>query len=254
MKKLILDKLAELSRLHDIIILYACESGSRAWGFASPDSDYDVRFIYFHKSDWYLSLSEGKDTINLPIDEHELDITGWELRKALRLLKKSNASPLEWIQSPIVYGEVDGFRERFSGLAADFFSPVAVAHHYHSMSLKYTEACLGQAEVKLKSYFYALRTTLAVSWIRKMNTMAPIVFTDMLTLVEAPVRRRIEELMEVKSSEGESYLNASDKLIDKFLSDTTKANGADIKELSTGKGDFNMLNEFFINTVKADWK
>lgn len=254
MKKLILDKLNELSRVHDINILYACESGSRAWGFPSPDSDYDVRFIYVHKPDWYLSLSEGKDTINLPVDEHELDITGWELRKTLRLLKKSNASPLEWIQSPIAYREVDGFRERFSELAADFFSPVAVAHHYHSMSLKYTEACVGKAEVKLKSYFYALRTTLAVSWIRKMNTMAPIVFAGMLALVEVPVRRSIEKLMEIKSRENESYLSASDKLIDKFLSDTTKANGTDIKELNAGKGDFNMLNEFFINTVKADWK
>ncbi len=254
MKKLILDKLSELSRLHDITILYACESGSRAWGFPSPDSDYDIRFIYVHKPDWYLSLSEGKDTINLPIDEYELDITGWELRKALRLLKKSNASPLEWIQSPIIYREVDGFRERFSELSVDFFSPVAVAHHYHSMSLKYTEACVGKAEVKLKSYFYALRTTLAVSWIRKMNTMAPIVFADMLALVEAPVRQRIEDLMEIKSRENESYLGASDRLIDEFLSKTSKANGVDLTELGAGKGDFGLLNEFFIKTVKADYK
>lgn len=254
MKKLILDKLDELSRLHDIKILYACESGSRAWGFPSPDSDYDVRFIYVHKPDWYLSLSEGKDSINLPIDEHELDITGWELRKALRLLKKSNASPLEWIQSPIVYRKVDGFRERFSELSADFFSPVAVAHHYHSMSLKYTEACAGKEEVKLKSYFYALRTTLAVSWIRKMNTMAPVVFADMLALVEAPVRRRIEELMQIKSRENESYLSASDELIDAFLSSGSEANGVNLAGLGAGKGDFTLLNEFFIKAVKGAYK
>ncbi|GAB5525459.1 MAG: nucleotidyltransferase domain-containing protein [Roseivirga sp.] len=252
MKKLILDKLHKLSGLHDIKILYACESGSRAWGFPSPDSDYDVRFIYVHKPDWYLSLAEGKDTINLPIDEHELDITGWELRKALRLLKKSNASPLEWIQSPIVYRKVDGFRERFSELSAALFSPVAVAHHYHSMSLKYVAACVGKEEVKLKSYFYALRTTLAVSWIRKMKVMAPIVFTDMLSLAEAPVRQRIEELMELKSRENESYLSASDKLIDKFLIDAAEANGTDIKELGAGKGDFSALDEFFIKTVKGE--
>ncbi|MCE7995550.1 MAG: nucleotidyltransferase domain-containing protein [Roseivirga sp.] len=254
MKKLILDKLKELSKEHDITMLYACESGSRAWGFPSPDSDYDVRFIYVHKPDWYLSLSEGKDTINLPIDKHELDITGWELRKGLRLLKKSNASPLEWIQSPIVYGEVNGFKQKFSELAADFFSPVAVAHHYHSMSLKYIEACVGKEEVKLKSYFYALRTTLAVSWIRKMNTMAPIVFADMLELVEAPVRRRIEELMEIKSRENESYLSASDKLIDAFLSSTFEANGVKLTELSAGNGDFSVLNDFFIKTVKGGYK
>lgn len=252
MKKLILDRLEELSRLHDITVLYACESGSRAWGFPSPDSDYDVRFIYVHKPGWYLSLTEGKDTINLPIDEHELDITGWELRKALRLLKKSNASPLEWIQSPIVYSEVAGFRDSFSKLSASFFSPVAVAHHFQSMSLKYVTTCVGKNEVKLKSYFYALRTTLAVSWIRKMNTMSPIVFIDMLTLVDSPVRERIEELMEIKSRENESYLSGSDKLIDEFLVTVSETNGMNLTELGAGKGDFDALDRFFIQTVKGE--
>lgn len=250
MKKLILEKLTELSRLHDIRVLYACESGSRAWGFPSPDSDYDVRFIYVHRPDWYLSLTEGRGTINLPIDEHELDITGWELRKALRLLKKSNASPLEWIQSPIVYEEKMNFRASFDELCKEFFSPVAVAYHYHSMSRKYVESCVGSDDVKLKSYFYALRTTLAVTWIRKMRTMPPIVFADMLSPVEDSVRERIEELMEVKSHESESYRMPSDPLIDGFLKRSVEVNGTDLTGLGSGNGDVTTLDEFFVKTIK----
>ena len=105
--------LAALEAQHGIRILYACESGSRAWGFPSPDSDYDVRFIYVHPLDWYLGLDEGPDTLNFPVDD-ELDLAGWELRKTLRLLRGSNAALFEWLQSPIVYHEAPGFRARLA--------------------------------------------------------------------------------------------------------------------------------------------
>jgi predicted nucleotidyltransferase len=107
--------LAALEAQHGIRILCACESGSRAWGFPSPDSDYDVRFIYVHALDWYLGLDEGPDTLNFPVDD-ELDLAGWELRKTLRLLRSSNAALFEWLQSPIVYHEVPGFRAQLAPL------------------------------------------------------------------------------------------------------------------------------------------
>src|SRR5690349_14763485 len=98
---LVREHLNKIENEFRVRILYACESGSRAWGFPSPDSDFDVRFIYVHDRDWYLSLSEDRDTIekNLPGD---LDIGGWDIRKTLRLISKSNVIPLEWLQSPIV--------------------------------------------------------------------------------------------------------------------------------------------------------
>ncbi len=99
MKAKIKNYLSELEQEKDIEILFACETGSRAWGFPSPDSDYDVRLIYKHHKDWYLSLSEGKDSIEFFLDNNEIDISGWELRKSLRLLWKSNASILERIQT-----------------------------------------------------------------------------------------------------------------------------------------------------------
>ncbi|QJX48819.1 hypothetical protein HMJ29_18645 [Hymenobacter taeanensis] len=93
--------LIQFETSHNIRILYACESGSRAWGFPSPDSDYDVRFLYVHPAEWYLTLDEGPDTLNFPVDD-ELDLAGWELRKALKLLHSSNAAVFEWLQSPVV--------------------------------------------------------------------------------------------------------------------------------------------------------
>jgi len=96
---------AELARIEEdenISILWACESGSRAWGFESQNSDYDVRFIYLQRTEEYLRASDLRDVIEKPISD-DLDISGWDLPKALRLFRKSNPPLLEWLQSPIVY-------------------------------------------------------------------------------------------------------------------------------------------------------
>jgi len=117
----ILGSLREIERAHNVTILYACESGSRAWGFASPDSDYDVRFVYVHRPAWYLTVDPGRDVIELPITD-ELDINGWELRKTLRLLRKSNGTLLEWLHSPIVYQRKEPWVEELKGFAYAHYS------------------------------------------------------------------------------------------------------------------------------------
>ncbi len=95
-------QLKKIEREHKVKILYAIESGSRVWGFASQDSDFDVRFIYVHHKDWYLSIESKRDVIEMPL-EGDLDINGWDLTKALGLFRKSNPPLYEWLQSPIVY-------------------------------------------------------------------------------------------------------------------------------------------------------
>src|SRR5690606_19278768 len=102
MNNMIEEKLCQIESENEIKILYACESGSRAWGFPSPNSDYDVRFIYVQHLDWHLSMKDHKDSIDLPINK-DLDIGGWEIKKALGLLWRSNPPLLEWLNSPIVY-------------------------------------------------------------------------------------------------------------------------------------------------------
>eukprot|EP01031_Cornospumella_fuschlensis_P048321 gene48321-59178_t len=102
MRERVLEELHRVERERNVTVLYACESGSRAWGFASSDSEYDVRFVYVEQPDWYLQVREPRDVIERPLDD-ELDVSGWELRKALRLLRNSNPTLLEWLDSPLVY-------------------------------------------------------------------------------------------------------------------------------------------------------
>ena len=85
----IVNRLEEIERSESVRILLAVESGSRAWGFPSPDSDYDVRFLYARPRDWYLSIDARRDVIECPIED-VLDINGWDIRKALHLLLKAN--------------------------------------------------------------------------------------------------------------------------------------------------------------------
>lgn len=157
------DILAQVEKKKKIKILYACETGSRAWGFPSPDSDYDVRFIYIHERDWYLSLSQRKDTI-----EHmdgEMDITGWDLKKSLALLKKSNAPLIERFQSPIEYFQDTDFKSDFNELIKAYYSPTAVFYHHYSLAQKFWEELKDKEEIKLKSYFYLIRSLLSCHWI-----------------------------------------------------------------------------------------
>src|SRR5882762_7904714 len=129
----VVNELRRIEEHYDVKVLYACESGSRAWGFASLDSDYDVRFLYVHSRDWYLSIENRRDVIEEPISEG-LDISGWELRKALRLLRKSNPPLLEWTKSPVVYRHDPVFAAEFGALATEFYSPRRCFAHYLHMA------------------------------------------------------------------------------------------------------------------------
>lgn len=130
---LILAKLKEIEEKEQVKILYAIESGSRGWGFESKDSDYDVRFIYMHPLDWYLSIKDERDVIEYLIFD-QLDLSGWDIKKALKLFKNSNPPLYEWLSSPIVYLERGKFVRTLKDLTPKFYSPVSCAHHYLSMA------------------------------------------------------------------------------------------------------------------------
>lgn len=174
-KQQILEELIKIEKEEHVQILYACESGSRAWGFPSKDSDYDVRFIYIRPEDWYISIFEKRDVIERPISDM-LDINGWDLKKALNLFRKSNPPLLEWLQSPIVYRENHAITEQIRSISTFTFSPRSCMHHYlHMAKGNYREYLQGD-QVKIKKYFYVLRPILACEWIEKYNTMPPIEF------------------------------------------------------------------------------
>ncbi|MDU0368864.1 nucleotidyltransferase domain-containing protein [Hymenobacter endophyticus] len=195
--------LSQLEATHNIRVLYACESGSRAWGFPSPDSDYDVRFIYCHPADWYLTLDEGPDTLNFPVDD-ELDLAGWELRKALKLLRGSNAALFEWLQSPVVYREATGFQAALAPVLPMCWNPRAGLHHYIGLMRRGVLDDLTGEEVRLKRLFYALRSTLAARWIEQHPTeVPPMEFSKLRALLPPELNGPVEELLARKATADE---------------------------------------------------
>jgi hypothetical protein len=180
-------------------ILLAVESGSRAWGFASEDSDYDVRFIYSHPRDWYLRVFEQRDVIE-PTAEGLLDPSGWDLRKALRLFAKCNIALNEWLNSPIAYRETEGFRDQLRSLIPDFFNPIAAVHHYGSMARAALEACDTDGAIITKKLFYALRALLACRWIERTTSQPPTEFARLVeSVADEGERSWITDLLEQKS-------------------------------------------------------
>lgn len=213
-------KLLELEQSENIKILYACESGSRAWGFASPDSDFDVRFIYVKPLDHYLQIIDQTDVAGLPVNE-VLDISGWDLRKALKLFLTSNSTLYEWLQSPIVYTEQPGFADDLRALMSRYFSLRAGAHHYLSMAYNTLAQDLQAGEVKLKRYFYALRPALACLWIVEKRSVPPMEFEKLRLLIKNDdIQSAINHLMEQKKLSYEKTMVPPVLLLNNWLTDT----------------------------------
>lgn len=239
--------LADLEKEKGIEILLACETGSRAWGFPSPDSDFDVRVIYKHDKDWYLSLEQEKDTIEYFLENNEIDITGWDLRKSLRLLWKSNPPLLERIQSPIIYKVDNDFLQGIHSIAQMTYSRIATIHHYLSMAKKTLEEVVGSKVYKLKKFFYALRTSVACLWILEKEEIPPIEFGKMLSelTLSSKLKTRIEELIELKSTISETYLHQGEKVLIEFMLSCIERAEKESKGLPTSKGNITELNNFF---------
>ncbi|MGI9241140.1 MAG: nucleotidyltransferase domain-containing protein [Verrucomicrobiales bacterium] len=218
MKAQIQSRLGQLSRERGIRILYACESGSRAWGFASPDSDYDVRFIYAHEPDWYVSIDRRDETIELP-PEGDLDLVGWDLRKAVRLFAKSNGALVEWLHSPAVYLEATEITSVWRSLVPDAISPKSLACHYLGQCRRIWLGLLQSDQVRAKHYLYSLRSLLAANFVLRRRTVAPVRFDALVDASDLPnpVRQAIRELVGAKSAAPETFELAPIPLLHRFI-------------------------------------
>ena len=196
----ILSRLSAIESAREVRILYACESGSRAWGFASPDSDYDVRFVYVHDRDWYLSfdVERLRDVIECPIED-DIDCNGWDLRKALLLFTHTNGALLEWLHSPIRYLERGTVAESLRQLAPQRFNPKALCYHYSHMAKHNARGYLSKGQVRLKKYFYVLRPLLAIRYIESRWGIPPVRFGELVDAVApAGIRPAITALLKQK--------------------------------------------------------
>ena len=227
----IMEALRDIETKHDVSVLFACESGSRGWGFASPDSDYDVRFIYVNRLPWYLTVMPRRDVIEVPISG-DLDINGWDLRKALGLMRESNPTLLEWLRSPVVYRDDATAMPRFRELSEAVFSNARGWHHYSSMAKKNFREHLQADEVRYKKYLYVLRPLLAARWIRSQPGVPPMRFADLAQRTLDPVRDaalidEINALLEVKMRAGEAATSPRWPGIHAFIESELAANAAE---------------------------
>jgi len=254
MREEILKRLDQIEHEENVSIVYACESGSRAWGFESTDSDWDVRLIYVRQQDWYLSIDveEKRDVIERPIND-ELDISGWDLRKALKLLRKSNPPLLEWLSSPIIYKEKDKTAERLRGAVAEFYSPISAFHHYLHMAQGNNREFLKAELVRVKKYFYVLRPLLAIRWIENDSTQpVPMEFQKLVdACVDSPdVRSSIDNLLTRKRAgrelDREPKINVFRDFIDTELSRLEKLTVPEREN-----PDFEKLNEIFRDAIRV---
>ena len=199
MKDTIVENLKKLEQQNDIKVIFAVESGSRSTGIPSQDSDYDVRFIYVHRLEWYLSIDEKRETLEVPITDH-LDLNGWELRKSLRLLRKSNPNLYEWLHSGIQYAKVTTFLEKMNSLEREAFSAKPTLFHYLNMAKRNATDFFHSEIIKTKNYFYVLRPVLACLWIEKYRTFPPNELRNLVPklIQTAEIKQEIETIIERK--------------------------------------------------------
>lgn len=211
-------ELDAVEREHRVRILWACESGSRAWGFPSPDSDFDVRFIYVHERDWYLGIEPGRDVIERPVDE-VFDVSGWDLRKALRLLRGGNATLGEWLDSPIMYRETPGFRDDFLVLISRAHRPDRSYWHYRSVATRHEALATAREEVRIKKFLYALRTCLAAEWAATRDEKPPMRLEALVAGcgLDAVTIAQIDDLVKIKAGVSEKSEAAVDPALVQWL-------------------------------------
>lgn len=250
MKELIQEKLREIEQHEECRILLAVESGSRAWGFASPDSDYDVRFIYVRPEKAYLRLDRARDVIEVPIND-ELDINGWDIDKTLRLLHKSNPTVFEWFSSPIIY-QTSAFADQFRPIMQKYFSSKAGLWHYlHMAEGNYRDYLRGEM-VRAKKYFYVLRPILACKWILEKGTPPPMLFTD-LVKSELPddLSETVYQLLDLKMNSPEIKEIPRIDQLNRYLDAGIVSVKERIEKLpNTPVQDWNELNELFFSVLE----
>lgn len=249
MKETILAKLDEIEARESIKILHCIESGSRAWGFASPDSDYDVRFIYVRPKEFYLRLDKTRDVIEWQLDEI-LDINGWDIKKALTLLHSSNPTLFEWNSSPIVYRTTEKWQQLSAVINQYFLAKPGLYHYLSTAKRNYREHLMDET-VKLKKYFYVLRPLLACKWILAEGTPPPMLFRTLMNkYLDDEIRDDVQKLLDIKMNTPEIGKGKRLERVNDYLARNIEEIERIVAGLPTEKAQtWDNLNEIFLSLL-----
>jgi predicted nucleotidyltransferase len=248
----IMRRLTKVEESEGVRILMAIESGSRAWGFPSPDSDFDVRFIYCRPENWYFSvdLEEKRDVLEYEITD-DIDLNGWDIRKALRLLARSNPAIVEWLQSPIEYVIRGRFRASTLEVLPKIYSMASGIHHYRSMAKTNYRGYLRADAVPLKKYFYVMRPLLAIRWIETHKAPPPIEFERLLPELEArpDLLADISTLLEKKKASAEMAVAAPFPRLNQYIEAELDRLEGFSKEPAGKSSKIELMNDLFRSSV-----
>ena len=254
------ENLDAIEARYNVKMLMAVESGSRAWGIASPDSDYDVRFIYMQKPEEYLRIDPKKDVIEWQLDE-VLDINGWDLKKALLAFAKGNPNAMEWAGSPVVYRTSDIW-EGLKGTIFGYFSEKSALCHYYGTANSAYKGFLTGDMIKYKKYFYALRPLLCCRWIERYHQIPPMLFETLLQLFDGTEQDLNEELLAAirellvrKADTKEKDLNPQMPVIIDFIrSECERQKQISDAAVDDHRHDYSEMNEAFRKALNAAGK
>jgi predicted nucleotidyltransferase len=256
-KERILRKLRDIENIEQVKILFAVESGSRAWGGPSKDSDYDVRFVYIHRVEWYLSIERRRDVIEYPIDEL-LDINGWDIKKALGLLRKYNPALMEWLDSSIVYEENYQIREQMKELRSLYFARKTSMHHYLNMAASNYRTYLKGDTLKAKKYFYVLRPLFACMWLEQENSHPPLPFSVLMDAAlqgHSEIKQKVEALLARKMAGDELTMEPRQDMLNQFIEERLVYLEDYAKILPADEYcSMERLNEFFLKLLQEVWR
>lgn len=249
MRETILGELKQIESACGVRVLHAVESGSRAWGFASPDSDFDVRFIYVRPPENYIRLDEPRDVIEWK-DDGLLDINGWDLKKAMIQAARGNATLFEWSGSPVVYRTTETWK-RIRGVVEGYFSEKTAAYHYYGTAVKTFKEHLTGETVRYKKYFYALRPLLCAQYIEHCHAAPPVLFEDLLKMdMEPSLRSAIDLLLEKKKTTTEGEFHPHIPAIRDFIREELPKQKAICARMPDDRNkDWGPLNRCFAETI-----
>ncbi|AQS84695.1 MAG: nucleotidyltransferase domain-containing protein [Acetobacter aceti] len=114
--------LEEIETSLDARIILAMDAGLRGQGMESADSPYRIMFVYVHRLDWYLKLSPGPATVELPASD-DFSLTGWDIRHLVETMKQSNATQTTWLNSAAIYRSDQDLLRRLALLQRRVWQP-----------------------------------------------------------------------------------------------------------------------------------
>lgn len=246
------NKLIETEKSQNVKIPLAIESGSRGWGFASPDSDYDCRFIYVHEKDWYVRVTEKKDFIEYAADE-VFDINGWDLKKVIQHIIKSNAVIYEWLSSNEIYIKNKLVAEELDNLAKHFFNPVSACYHYLSIAKNKFNEVIYYPDAKLKNYFYIMRPLANLDYIQKYKKMPYMEYEKTLSEIEIDqnILNEIKETTNIKKVSNESYKVQQNKILLDYFSNEIEKHTEILKNMKFEKNkDYSEVDNTFRKIIE----